>query len=101
MGTPSGLKGGGSRETLRRGVAILNLGAAQVEAVGPWHLTFTAEEAVRVAKAFPEAAIVPLYFEGWRHFSESRSAVDEAFAAADLSAPALARSRIATEIFQL
>ncbi|MGE5279053.1 MAG: MBL fold metallo-hydrolase [Acidobacteriota bacterium] len=64
--------------------AFLFMGAARVSAAGPWHLTFTAEEGVEAARAFGEAAIVPLHFEGWEHFSESRPEVDRAFAAAGL-----------------
>jgi L-ascorbate metabolism protein UlaG (beta-lactamase superfamily) len=64
--------------------AILNLGAARVPEVGPFHLTMTADEAVEAARAFSGAAIVPLHFEGWAHFSESRKRVEEAFANAGL-----------------
>jgi L-ascorbate metabolism protein UlaG (beta-lactamase superfamily) len=61
-------------------VAVLNLGAARVPEVGPFHLTMTAEEAVEAARAFAPAAIVPLHFEGWAHFSEGRGAIEQAFA---------------------
>jgi len=66
-------------------VAILNLGAARVPQVGPFHLTMTAAEGVEVARAFSGAAIVPLHFEGWAHFSEGRAAIEQAFGAAGLS----------------
>ncbi|HVZ19045.1 MAG TPA: MBL fold metallo-hydrolase [Terriglobales bacterium] len=65
--------------------ALLNLGAAKVEAVGPWHLTMTAEEAVTFAHAFPDATIVPLHFEGWEHFTEGQKDIEDAFAGAGLS----------------
>ncbi|HEX6561493.1 MAG TPA: MBL fold metallo-hydrolase [Nitrososphaera sp.] len=65
-------------------VAVLFMGAAKVAEVGPWHLTFTAAERVQVARAFPDAAIVPLHFEGWAHYSESRGDIEQAFAAAGL-----------------
>jgi L-ascorbate metabolism protein UlaG (beta-lactamase superfamily) len=64
--------------------AVLFMGAARVEAVGPHHLTFTADEAVQVAKALPGARIIPLHFEGWRHFSEGRELIDRAFRGAGL-----------------
>jgi L-ascorbate metabolism protein UlaG (beta-lactamase superfamily) len=64
--------------------AILNLGAARVPAVGSFHLTMTADEAVQAARAFHDAAIVPLHFEGWAHFSEGRDQVENAFAVAGL-----------------
>ncbi len=66
-------------------VAVLNVGAARVPEVGPFHLTLTAEEAVRVAQACEQALIVPLHFEGWAHFSEGRREIEEAFAAAGLT----------------
>jgi len=66
-------------------VAILFMGAARVLAAGPHHLTFTAEEGVTAARAFPGAAIVPLHFEGWAHFSQSRSDIERAFADAGLA----------------
>jgi len=46
-----------------------------------------AEVARRViaAPTFSRSAIVPLHFEGWEHFSESRSRVEAAFVGAGLS----------------
>jgi L-ascorbate metabolism protein UlaG (beta-lactamase superfamily) len=65
-------------------IAILFMGAARVAAAGPSHLTFTAEEGVEAARAFPDAAIIPLHYEGWEHFSESRKQIEGAFRAAGL-----------------
>jgi L-ascorbate metabolism protein UlaG (beta-lactamase superfamily) len=59
--------------------AVLFMGAARVAAVGPWPLTLTADDAVQAARAFAGATIVPLHFEGWEHFSESRTDVEAAF----------------------
>jgi L-ascorbate metabolism protein UlaG (beta-lactamase superfamily) len=78
----------GVEEVSRRfpvSTAVLFLGAARVQAVGPAHLTFTAVEAVAAARAFAQATILPLHFEGWEHFSESRADVVDAFAHAGLS----------------
>lgn len=78
----------GVAEVARRArvrVAIINVGAARVREVGPAHLTFTATEAVQVARAFPDAVLVPLHYEGWEHFSEGRAELEAAFAAAGLS----------------
>lgn len=65
--------------------AVLNLGAARVAVAGPAPLTFTAADAVTLARAWPRATIVPLHFEGWAHFSEGADAIRAAFAAAGLS----------------
>jgi L-ascorbate metabolism protein UlaG (beta-lactamase superfamily) len=65
-------------------VAVLFMGAARVPEVGPAHLTLTAAEAVEVARAFSEATIIPLHFEGWAHLSESRADIEQAFRSAGL-----------------
>jgi L-ascorbate metabolism protein UlaG (beta-lactamase superfamily) len=64
--------------------AVLFMGAARVEAVGPHHLTLTGAEGVEVARTLTGARIIPLHFEGWRHFSEGREAIDAAFRGAGL-----------------
>ena len=66
-------------------VALLFLGAARVREVGPAHLTFAASEGVSAARAFPRAVIVPLHYEGWGHFSEGRSEIQQAFDEAGLA----------------
>ncbi len=65
-------------------VAILFMGAARVLEAGPAHLTFTADEAVEAARVFADAVIIPLHYEGWAHFSESRKQIEDAFASARL-----------------
>lgn len=65
-------------------IAILFMGAARVAAAGPAHLTFTANEGVEAARTFADAVIIPLHYEGWEHFSESRKEIQDAFAAAGL-----------------
>lgn len=64
--------------------AILFMGAARVKAVGPDHLTFTAEEGVAVARLMPKAEIVPLHCEGWEHFTEGRDVITRTFSDAGL-----------------
>jgi L-ascorbate metabolism protein UlaG (beta-lactamase superfamily) len=65
--------------------AVLFMGAARVAAAGPAHITMTAEDGVHAARAFSDAVIVPVHFEGWRHFSESRPDIERVFAAEGLS----------------
>ena len=67
------------------GIAVLFMGAACVPEVGPDHLTFTAEEGVEFARAFPDAKIVPVHYEGWAHFVESRTEIDNAFRSAGIT----------------
>ncbi|HMA43459.1 MAG TPA: MBL fold metallo-hydrolase [Gemmatimonadales bacterium] len=65
--------------------AVLFFGAAKVRAAGDQPLTLTAAEGVEAARAFGPAPIVPVHYEGWEHFSESRQDIEGAFAAAGLS----------------
>jgi L-ascorbate metabolism protein UlaG (beta-lactamase superfamily) len=77
----------GVAEVARRypiSTVILNLGAARVPEVGPFHLTMTAAEAIEAAHTFKNATIVPLHFEGWAHFSEGRKEIAGAFEQAGL-----------------
>jgi L-ascorbate metabolism protein UlaG (beta-lactamase superfamily) len=64
--------------------AILHVGAAVVPEIGSFHLTMTADEAVDAARAFADAAIVPVHFEDWAHFSEGRAEILRAFRRARL-----------------
>jgi len=59
--------------------AVLFMGAARVPAVGPDALAMTAEDGIQAARAFSNAAIIPLHYEGWAHFSESREIIARAF----------------------
>jgi len=65
-------------------VAVLNVGAARVAVAGPHDLTFSADDAVTLARAWPRATIVPLHYEGWTHFTQGRAEVNAAFVAAGL-----------------
>lgn len=63
-------------------VALLNMGNAQVAVAGPHALTFTADDGVTLARAWPRTRIVPLHYEGWEHFTEGRSTIASTFEAA-------------------
>lgn len=65
--------------------ALLFLGAANVAVAGPDPLTLTADDGVKVARAFPDAALIPVHFEGWAHFTQGRAEVERAFAAAGIA----------------
>lgn len=62
----------GTAEVARRykaGIVIPFAGCAQIR--GPFHLTMDVNDTIETARAFPEAMIVPLHFEGWEHFKQS------------------------------
>jgi L-ascorbate metabolism protein UlaG (beta-lactamase superfamily) len=66
-------------------IAMLFCGAARVHVAGDHDLTFTADGAVRAARTLGEATIVPVHYEGWEHFTQSRADIERAFADAKLS----------------
>jgi L-ascorbate metabolism protein UlaG (beta-lactamase superfamily) len=51
-------------------IVLLHLGAARVPVIDPFYLTRTAEEVAEASLAFRNAAIVPIHFEDWAHFSD-------------------------------
>jgi L-ascorbate metabolism protein UlaG (beta-lactamase superfamily) len=61
---------------------IAHLGCAKY---GPLRFTMNAEDAVKLARVFPSATIVPIHYDGWTHFKESRATVEGAFAQAALT----------------
>ncbi len=65
--------------------ALLHLGAARVDVIGPYHLTMTSAEGVDAAKAFSQATIIPIHFEDWAHFSEGKKDIEREFDAANLT----------------
>ena len=66
------------------GAVIGFFGAARVAVAGLSTLTLTGEDGVRLARRFSEAAIVPVHYEGWAHFTEGRAEIVAAFTAAGL-----------------
>lgn len=65
--------------------AILHIGRAGFPAqIGDRYLTFTTEEAIRVAKQFHVNNVVPTHQEGWEHFLENRAVSHGQFIAAGL-----------------
>jgi L-ascorbate metabolism protein UlaG (beta-lactamase superfamily) len=65
--------------------AVLFMGAAKVAVVGTFPLTITAEDGVTAARAFSQATIVPIHYEDWTHFSESRDVISAAFETAGVN----------------
>ncbi|WP_067541553.1 MBL fold metallo-hydrolase [Nocardia crassostreae] len=51
-------------------LAILNVGAANVDRFGDTDVTLNGRTAVKAAAALNDALIIPVHAEGWAHFSE-------------------------------
>jgi L-ascorbate metabolism protein UlaG (beta-lactamase superfamily) len=71
-------------ERFRIGTGILHLGGVRFALTGPIRYTFSGEEAARAAIAMKLATIIPVHYEGWTHFRESRAASEAAFARAGI-----------------
>jgi L-ascorbate metabolism protein UlaG (beta-lactamase superfamily) len=63
-------------------VALPHLGCASY---GPLRFTMNAKEGVTFARAFPKATIIPVHYDGWTHFKETRPDFERAFEEAKLS----------------
>ena len=66
------------------GTAIVHLGGVRFPLTGPARYTMDASEAVRVAREFSPTTLIPIHYEGWKHFVEGRDKVERAFAEAGL-----------------
>jgi L-ascorbate metabolism protein UlaG (beta-lactamase superfamily) len=59
-------------------VAVLFAGAARTPLVGDAYLTLTGDEVVEAAGILGARHVVPLHFEHWAHFTESRDTLAKA-----------------------
>ncbi len=78
---------GGVAEVAERfdvGTAIVHLGGVRFPVSGPARYTMNAAEAVRVAEEFGLKTLVPIHYEGWKHFRQGREDVERAFAEAGI-----------------
>jgi L-ascorbate metabolism protein UlaG (beta-lactamase superfamily) len=80
----------GVREVADRfdvGTAILHLGGVRFPVSGPLRYTMTGAEAVELCGLLGPTTVIPVHYEGWKHFREGREAVERAFAGADVPQP--------------
>jgi L-ascorbate metabolism protein UlaG (beta-lactamase superfamily) len=52
-------------------------GAAQPR--GPFHVTMRTNDAIDTARAFPDAIIIPLHFEGWAHLTQNAEDIKSSY----------------------
>lgn len=64
------------------GTALLHLGGVRFPISGPLHYTMTAAQAVELCGAIEPHTVLPIHYEGWKHFREGREAIETEFAAA-------------------
>ena len=70
--------------------ALLHLGGVRFPVTGPIRYTLTAQEAVELCRLVRPRTVIPIHYEGWKHFRQGRDAIEREFA----SAPEDMRRRI-------
>lgn len=67
------------------GTALLHLGGVRFPLYGPVRFTFGGAGAAKAVRALAPHTVVPIHYDGWQHFRESRAASERAFSAAGLA----------------
>lgn len=67
------------------GTALIHIGGVRFPLSGPARYTMNAAEAARVASEFNLKTLLPIHYEGWKHFREGRADAERAFADAGVS----------------
>jgi L-ascorbate metabolism protein UlaG (beta-lactamase superfamily) len=60
--------------------AVLHLGAVRFPVTGPLRYTMTARDAVELCGLIRPHRVIPVHYEGWKHFTEGRSGIEREFA---------------------
>jgi L-ascorbate metabolism protein UlaG (beta-lactamase superfamily) len=69
-------------ERLDVGTAIVHLGGVRFPVSGPLRYTMTAADAVELCGPMQPQTVVPIHYEGWKHFRQGRDAAEQTFARA-------------------
>lgn len=67
-------------------VAMLHLGRASFPVTGPIRFTMDTKDGIKAARTLDPRMILPIHYEGWKHFREGRDAISKDFEAAGLGA---------------
>jgi L-ascorbate metabolism protein UlaG (beta-lactamase superfamily) len=63
-------------------LAVLHLGEARFPVTGPVRYTITAADGIELCRAVRPRTVVPVHYEGWSHFRQGRTAIEQTLAAA-------------------
>jgi L-ascorbate metabolism protein UlaG (beta-lactamase superfamily) len=72
----------GVAERLEVDAALIHLGGVRFPITGPLRYTLTAAEAVELCGLVEPRTVVPIHYEGWKHFRQGREAIESEFAGA-------------------
>ncbi|HST56476.1 MAG TPA: MBL fold metallo-hydrolase [Solirubrobacteraceae bacterium] len=73
------------RDRFHIGTAIVHLGGVRFPVTGPARYTMNAAEAARVTRELGVRTLVPIHYEGWKHFRQGRDAVERTFQAEEVA----------------
>jgi len=62
--------------------ALLHLGAVRFPITGPVRYTMTARDAIELSELIRPRTIVPVHYEGWKHFTQGRAEIERELAGA-------------------
>ncbi|HEY6775101.1 MAG TPA: MBL fold metallo-hydrolase [Thermoleophilaceae bacterium] len=62
--------------------AVLHLGGVRFPVTGPLRYSMTTRQAVELCRLIRPRVIIPVHYEGWKHFQESREAIEQELATA-------------------
>jgi L-ascorbate metabolism protein UlaG (beta-lactamase superfamily) len=65
-------------DRLSVGTAILHLGWVRFPITGPLSYTMSGEDAAELCALLRPRTVVPVHYEGWSHFRQGRSGIEEA-----------------------
>lgn len=63
-------------------IAVLHLGGVGFPVTGPVRYTLTARDAVELSTLVGPRTVIPIHYEGWKHFRQGRKAIENEFARA-------------------
>ncbi|MET0865428.1 MAG: MBL fold metallo-hydrolase, partial [Nakamurella sp.] len=69
-------------DRIKVGTALLHLGGVQFGVTGPIRYTMTAKDGVELLELIKPHTTIPIHYEGWSHFRQQKSVIEEEFRAA-------------------
>jgi len=78
----------GVREVANRftvGTAVLHLGGARFPVTGPLRYTMNAQEAVKACQLLNPRTVIPVHYEGWKHFRQPSDQAQRVFASSPIA----------------
>jgi L-ascorbate metabolism protein UlaG (beta-lactamase superfamily) len=77
-------------DRLKIGTAVVHMGGVRFPISGPLRYTMTADEAVELCGLIGPKTVLPMHYEGWKHFRQGRDSIESRFG----EAPAVFRESV-------